>query len=136
MYVPIVRPLVGLEPPRSVETLASFLSDLEIARPDERTLEVAPRGGFLAWDIERLVRSPEIPFTPGQIIHRDRLEVEVLEVTEDGRPARVRFTFDTSLDDPSIRWFQADGLSGAPWTPPHVGARALLPGVSTSLAGG
>lgn len=130
MYMPILRAEKDQTVPGSLEILGCVLAAQEITRSDERTLVLRPEGGFLKYSIEHLTRSPSLPFQVGQKIQRARMEVEILEVLPDGRPSAVQFRFDTSLEDRSIRWFQADGFSSVAWTPPPVGESGHLPGLA------
>ena len=41
----------------------------------------------------------------GQIVTRSHYQVEILELTEDGRPLVARFVFEEPLESPRYRWF-------------------------------
>ena len=127
-YLPLIRGGTGQTVPRATEMLASVMADMEITRPDERTLVIRPDGGWLRHDMERLVRAPGIPFTAGQRIRRETMEAEILEITLDGRPAVVAFHFDAPLEDPSIRWLESRGFSMVPFVPPAVGEVVRIAG--------
>ena len=125
-YTPLIRGGMGMTVPKATEMMASMMADLEISRPDENTLVVRPDGGWLQYDLERLVCARSTSFAPGQRIRRKTMVVEILEVTSDRRPAAVAFHFEVPLEDPSIRWIQSKGLGGAPFSPPKVGERVRL----------
>ena len=46
---------------------------------------------------------------------------EVVAVAEGGSPSRMTFTFDRSLDDPSMRWMTWKDGGYVPFLPPPVG---------------
>ena len=54
------------------------------------------------------------------------MTAEMLALTEDSRPSKVRFRFDVALEDESLRWIAWDNGSYKPFTPPAVGATARL----------
>ena len=53
---------------------------------------------------------------------------EVIELTDDGRPAGVQFRFAGRLEDRSWRWVQWEGNRYVPFVPPPVGGHVELPG--------
>lgn len=57
------------------------------------------------------------PFEIGDTVELNRVTVEILQITDDGRPTKVAFHFDTPLEDDSIARFA--GLE--PFEPPPVG---------------
>jgi hypothetical protein len=50
----------------------------------------------------------------------------VLDVTEDGRPQKVAFRFETPLEDSSLRWLHFQAGDFVPWMPPPVGEKVTL----------
>jgi hypothetical protein len=100
---------------------------LDIQRVDDRSLELhAPRSWFAA-PFNRVRDLSLAPFRAGDRIPLAHLTVEVREVDEDGAPTRTRFTFDRSLDDPSLAFRYWEGSKLALWTPPPDGGRVQLP---------
>ena len=57
------------------------------------------------------------------------MTIEVVEVTEDGRPAEILAAFPRSVDDPRFLWQRWDETRYAPFTPPAVGESTVLPPV-------
>jgi hypothetical protein len=51
----------------------------------------------------------------------------VVAVEEGGSPSHVTFTFDRSLDDPSLRWLAWKDGGFVPFTPPPLGQRVSVP---------
>jgi hypothetical protein len=134
--------------------LAPGLYPLTLTRLDERALSVRASGGLLqppgTWNVEGQPRDPLINFSYGaqyfaQVVRRaddpmgsgDRVQLsgvtlEVREVTSDGRPVEVVFTFAELLESPSLRWFAWDHGRYVPFTPPRIGGSVTL-GVSTMM---
>jgi hypothetical protein len=125
------RPVLGVPSPARVRLLAACFSDLRVSRLDATTVRVRPEKGFLGNELVRIARGPSRPFRPGDEIALSDLRARVHEVTPDGRPAEVDFTFAVPLEDPSLLWrrVQAGGAL-VPWSPPALGESQLLPSVS------
>jgi hypothetical protein len=68
--------------------------------PDRLVLETVG-GEMMATRLESMIRSRQDPIPAGYEVDLDGLRARVLEVGRVG-PTRVEFTFDRSLDDPSI----------------------------------
>lgn len=107
-------------------------NDGEVERLDERTITVTLRKGFFdsADMASRVFRSPDVPFRVGDTTEVEGMRAEVVEVTSDARPKRVRFSFDRSLDDPSFQWVSWDATGPIPAAPPPVGQKAMIPAIS------
>jgi hypothetical protein len=140
IYTPLVRRAHGLVLPGGWTALAQVMTDLEISRPDRRSLVISPQGGYMAIPGERLLRGPQRPFHPGQRISTRAHEAEVLRVTPDGRPAEVRFDFRVPLEHPSLRWFHLVRGRVRPFALPGVGGRKRVergfPSLGAMLTGG
>jgi len=131
-FPPWMQRQVSLVPrPRRMRVLASCFAKLHVSRPDATTLRVRPQKGFLDNDWLRMVRGLSRPFRPGDEVVLSDMRARVRDVTADGRPAEVDFTFSVPLEDPSLLWtrLQAGGAL-APWSPPAVGESQLLPSVA------
>lgn len=83
--------------------------------------------------LERIARDPrDEPFAPGDLETTDRFTARILEVNEHGAPRRVRYQFNTQLEDPRPCWLRLEGTHAMPWTPPaiheeqHIAAAGLL----------
>jgi hypothetical protein len=125
------RQVSDIPRPRRMRVLASCFSSLHVSRVDATTLRVRPEQGFLDHEWLRIVRGLSRPFRPGDEVVLSNMRARVREVTADGRPAEVDFTFAVTLEDPSLLWtrLQAGGAL-LPWSPPAVGESQLLPSVS------
>lgn len=128
--------------------LGSSANPVEVTRKDRDTLLVRPRGGFLLpagvsayWDqTGRLLFDQRRAFLSFDMLYRDHrpmklghhinllnVEVEITEVTADGRPAEAAFRFATGLDSPLYRWLQWQRDAFVPFTVPAVGESLVLP---------
>jgi hypothetical protein len=125
------RQVSGAPRPARMRVLASCFSTVHVARPDATTLRVRPERGFLDNEWLRIVRGPSRPFRPGDEVVLSDMRARVREVTADGRPAEVDFTFGVRLEDPSLLWMRLQaGGALLPWAPPAVGESQRLPSVS------
>ena len=131
------RQVLGGPRPRSMRLLATCFAKVQVSRLDATTLRVRPENGFLDNELLRMVRGLSRPFRRGDEVVLSDLRVRVHEVTADGRPAEVDFEFAVPLEDQSLMWtrLQAGGAL-APWSPPAVGERQVLPSVSPRRAPG
>ena len=94
MHLPFFCHDRAIAAPDATRVLGSGLSsDLTITRADERTLEIEAQGGFITNTLDRLFRDSTDPVTQGQRIELSDMVVEVLTLTQDHRPLKVRFTF-------------------------------------------
>ncbi len=125
------RQVSGLPRPRRMRVLATCFADVHVSRLDATTLRLRPERGFLDHEWLRMVRGLSRPFRPGDEVALSDMRARVREVTADGRPAEVDFTFAVPLEDPSLLWtrLQAGGAL-IPWSPPAVGESQRLPSVS------
>ncbi len=69
----------------------------------------------------------------GQKAHLTGMEVEVTELTDDGRPAVAVFRFDKPLEDESFRWLKWGYGQYEPYTPPAVGQTEIIKAGRPSL---
>ena len=57
----------------------------------------------------------------GQRVELTGMMAEVVELTDDGRPAEVVFRFDVPLEDRSLLWLCFRAGHFEPWTPTEIG---------------
>ncbi len=128
-YVTLMRAALGQQRPARLRWLTAGTSSVRVRRLDERTLLVRPQAGFLDKDADRLFRNVRRdPLPPGTRVRITGLTIEVTETLPDGRPAAATFTFDVSLDDPSLIWLAWRPVGGfAPFKVPAVGKEVELP---------
>ncbi len=108
--------------PDKTLALGSGVFEVHVHRPDDESLLVTQDGGWLAlpgqspeddfsWvgshylfqTFDVLFRDDQ-PFEVGQRIEFSDCAIEIVEITPDDRPAKVRFEFAKPLEDDSYRW--------------------------------
>jgi len=128
--------------------LASTGYSVEVIRTDAHTLEITPAGGWLlrpghwpkgddaqfVWFGEQylmqtfdLLFRDDQPFEPGERIELSDVRIEIVRVTEDGRPATVNFRFALPLADSRYRWIYWKDGKFARFDLPSVGEHVDLP---------
>ena len=110
IYLPMVRIAEGGVVPRRIALLSSQFTTNTVQRLDPHTLGIRPDGGFLSHAGDCLLRDRTAPFELGERIEMQVFEVEIIELTADGRPAEALFHFDEPLESDAYRWvFFHDG---------------------------
>jgi len=122
-----MRLLADLPMAPRVRALAAEPVALAIARVDERSLAVDFEGGLFQGILGWLFRGPDHPLRAGQVVELDGMRVEVTAVAPRGAPRSALFTFDRSVEDPSLRWLRWDDGVFVPFVPPAIGERVTLP---------
>lgn len=125
-YIPLVRRVAGLPAPARVRYLGAGPVALLVRRSAARTLEVRPAGGYLT-SFDPVFRDPAHRLALGEVVALPDLRITVIELTADGRPAAVAFTFAQPLDDPGLRWVQWRAGRYVPFVVPPVGESVALP---------
>lgn len=125
-YVHIMREARRQVRPERLYWLATGTSALTLTRLDDRTLRVAPAGGFLRQEIDQMLRTPRRPFAAGERIELTGLTIEI-ERVEGGRPITALAHFVRPLEDPRFVWRRWDVRTYVPFEPPAVGASVTLP---------
>jgi hypothetical protein len=127
-YVPFVCEKNAISRPKSTRILASGLSsDLTITRTDVFSLEIEADGGFITQALDRLYRGASKPMRAGQRVEMSGMTAQVLTLTDDQRPLKVRFTFSKALEDPSLCYYQWKENGFLPFDLPVVGESVQLP---------
>lgn len=129
MYTAMGWLVRGRPVPRAWWTLSMAPGEHVVTRTGPDTLELErTQGPFFASEWEQLYRAPLVALAPGDTVELQGLRVQVLEGDAQG-PRRLRFTFDTPLEDPSLvllQWREG-ALHKVP--PPSPGERRVLPGL-------
>ena len=128
----MTKEVEGQATPSRWRALAFGSEQVTVYRQDERTLVLEYAGGAMrepgmtkqALD---LYRSRNKPMVVGQRVFLEDLSIEVLEVTDDGRPRRARFEFARPLDDPRYLFYHWVDNHFRPLGLPVVGSRKVLP---------
>jgi len=153
-YGPLLQALKGHPIPNRTLILGSGIYPTTISRPASNVIAIRPDGGYLAPPgsprpgheasqaafhpvyffpmLDHLYRDAT-PFKIGDRIGYGGSTVEVVDVTEGGRPVEVWVHFGVDLDDSSLRWLQWKGGVYVPFEPPAVGERVILPKVYLPL---
>ncbi len=132
-HTPFICLKLGISYPNRTRILASGLAPhLSITRVDAFSLEVEPEGGFLVQDFDLLYRGSQHPMHVGQRVELSDMVTEVLSLTKDQRPKRVRFTFMKPLDDPVLCFYEWKNKAFVPLELPKEGqsirlATAMMP---------
>jgi len=101
--------------------LAGTLSDVDLARIDDNTLEVRSSVGFLSEPFNRIYRSRRNPMHVGQRVFVGTAEAEVTAVNAGGEPLAASFRFIWPLDSEKLKLVSyRDGLY-RPMAPPGPG---------------
>lgn len=126
-HVPFVCEKHAISRPKSTRILASGLSsDLTITRTDVFSLEIEADGGFITQAFDRLYRGSSHPMRAGQRVEMSDMTAQVLTLTDDQRPLKVRFTFSKALEDPSLCYYQWKEKGFLPFDLPAVGESVQL----------
>ncbi len=121
--MPLLRAYWNEPLPERTRLLAPAFTPLRITRTGEKTLLIeAQIGNILSTDKSRrdfkpsfayfydsfnsLFRPEGLPFRVGEKFELSDMSAQVINVDADGQPTTVRFGFNVSLDDPSLRWLQ------------------------------
>ena len=128
-YFPALRALSGRDPVEQLLVLAPVASRFDsivLSRPSERELVMQVTDDS-EWFLER---DRAHPFKIGDTVRVNRVAVEILQITADGRPTKVAFHFDARLEDDSIVWLgRLEPMNGPfptngrypRWQPPSIG---------------
>ena len=96
-------------------------------------LEIEAQGGFITNTLDRLYRSVTDPMTQGQRIELSDMAAEVLTLTRDHSPLKVRFAFSKPLENGTICFYQWKKTGFIPFKPPVIGHSVLLTKVNMPL---
>ena len=145
-YMPFVYAYEGKPLPRAMRALAPALRPMTIRRTGPQTLVLKSIGGdifsceqnislhlvHLFRTFNELLRGNEFRYKVNDKVTLSRLTIEVTSVDEQNMPTEVSFTFDSSLDDPALRFYQFNwhGLYYSPFNIPAIGEETQIPGPS------
>ena len=126
-YSPLIRALNHQPVPGASYQLGYMSRSIQVSRTAENRLRLRQQNGFMPLPMDRIEWDPASPFRVGQRISRPEFDVEVLEVTPDGRPLTAEFTFRQSLDSPDYIWMcWSPGYHTC--SPPPLGQTQTFPG--------
>jgi hypothetical protein len=127
--LPPLRDYWGQSLPARTRLLVPGYNPLKITRTGEKKLLIESRAGsLLATDtsgrdfkpnfvyfyheLSSLFRPENMPFKTGEKIKLGDMSADVINVNTDSQPTAVRFDFDVSLNDSSLRWLQWNWKKG------------------------
>lgn len=134
VYFPLYRAAHQIPQPLHFRWLATGVSAILVERVDAQTLRVRPEAGFLSNSTQWMFRSPKHPFARGDSVALEESNIEITEVTRDGRPAEVRVQFHEPLESPSLQFMQWGTSDYQPFTLPAVGQSVVIPAVDMLAA--
>ncbi len=154
-FAPLMRTVDDGPVPSSSLVLGSSIHEIQVSRSGPQTLVLRPRGGFLlapgrapevavqmpAFDPRYIYSLFDLLFKddprtrPGDRIELDWLSIEILQITEDGRPHEVAFHFDLELENKVFRWIRWEDGIYVPFEPPRAGETITLPAIRLAPAG-
>ncbi len=120
-YPLVMRQYLGYPNPRSWQTLSLAPFDHEITRTAPHQFEVHVLGGeLLSTPFERLMRSDQYPYQPGEVVTLQGFTITILETGAWG-PSRFRLTMDEPLESPAYTFLAWQDGRLSPITWPAVG---------------
>lgn len=137
-YLQVRRAVHGDPRPKHLYWLAPRTSEVEITRLDEKRLRVRTSAGFLNTTFERHYRDPKYEMPIGHRVELSEVTIEVIELTDDGRPRACDFVFRESLDAARYRFFRWKELGFVPHQVLKVGETlrlAPIPLIDVMLGG-
>lgn len=128
--LPLLRASTEEPVPTSWWWLSAGSRPVDVERIDTRTIVLRPEAGFLNRPWSQIFRRPSAdPMAAGDRIQLSEMTVEVLSVTEDGRPKEAKFTFTKRLEHPSLHWVTWSGGTYVPFPLPPPGETRRVPGL-------
>ncbi len=145
---PLHQLVVGERVPDRLIVLGTGIHQSEVSRPTSQTLVIRPDRGFLAphgtpsttapknmdllyaFQLFDYLYADKRPWREGPYIDLEGIEVSILELTEDQRPAAVSFRFPKKLDDESYRWLVWNDGVFVEFELPGVGGHIIVPAVT------
>ena len=126
-FVPFLCTKLGIEMPKGSWSLGSgLITPFKLFRVDEKTLELEAEEGFLGLNLDSLYRGLQHPMHVGQKVTTNMFDVQVLTLTPDKRPLRVRFTFPIPLNDASLMLLTWEKGRFVPYELPKIGTSDIL----------
>jgi hypothetical protein len=120
----------GLPLPRSYYPITACPCANQVTRTAPNELTLRGLGAYyLASGDENMFQSPQRLWQEGETVQLDGMRVRVEQVSE-GRPNRLRVTFEHALEHPSYVFLFASAVGIVRWTPPQLGEQAMVPRAS------
>jgi hypothetical protein len=127
IFAPFVWNYHGYQVPRSCRILSAAPQAHDIKRTAENELEYLVLGGtFLDSPLERLYRVDKYPFKVGDVVVLDEFRVTIIQLLN-GKPFRVRFSFNKPLEDPSYVFLLSGNRGLRRFDLPQIGETKRIP---------
>ncbi len=113
-YLPLIQRLDGKPNAENTWILSSGYAGIKVSRIDDNTLEIEPKGGFLADASEKIFRSAKFPMQTGEKLELNGMLVTILSLNQDQRPQSVAFRFEQELESDVYvfkSWTKIDGIA-------------------------
>ncbi len=120
-----IREHFGSSVPTHVRILGSSLVPLNLERTDENTLVVMPQQKFIRNALADMYRNTNLP--SGWQRSLSGVDIEVSDVSAEGDPNRIVFTFDHHLESDDLAWVEWKDGKFVPFTPPRPGTTLKIP---------
>ena len=120
-YVRLLRKYDDLPAPTRLRCLASGPVPVTVERTAPNVVVVRPQGGYMAWMLDHLFRTERDMLASGEVISLTGVEIEILEMTPDGRPAAAEFRFAEPLGSERYLWMRWREGQWELTEPPAVG---------------
>lgn len=122
----MIQRKINKTPTTPLKLLSSGNVPIKIVRLSNQAIEVHPYGGFMVQLYDTFFRSPTNPMKIGQKVTMGKLTAEVLSLTSDKRPEKVKFSGNISLDDPYFKFIQWDEGEYKKLSLPAVGETLIV----------
>ena len=132
-YTLLVPRFDGRPAPETMLMLAPGDTSLVVERPSKDTLSIEAESGWAGTPFDILYRARTRLFPTDYRVTLSDVRIAVVAWTDDGRPRKVRFTFERELEDESFRWVRFEDGRYAPFELPQVGERTTLEAVPFDL---
>jgi len=116
----------GAKAPVDLRLLSSGITAVEIEGVDAHTVIIRPQEGLFSQPWDRIFRDDSLPFSPGYSVKLNGMTVQITKTNAYGHPTEIRYSFETVLDDPLLRWLIWSRRGFVPFRPPAAGQRILL----------
>lgn len=127
MFGPFVLRELGRPMPRSSWVLNGSRNPHDLWRVGPRDLELWLLGGTMMVNgMELLYRDPRLPMHVGHEVDLEGMRIRVL-AAEDGKPTRLRFSFDKPLEDPEYVFLETTRGGLRRFRPPEPGRYRRFP---------
>lgn len=107
--------------------LGATANEVEVTRLDERSFEIYSPAGYLQDTFSSFWRGPSVPLRQGERVRMRGVDVQVIRLTPDLRPLRIRFRFGVPLEDPTLKFVYWAHTDFRFFSFGKIGQRMVLP---------